>query len=166
MEHALLDAFLTEQDTFVRIDWHGNVLFPHEILQDHLRLLSGAVKNLKEGLLSAALRKLYHIDNNSYAFSFEEVYEHFTKNSLHQPKNRLKWGYGRIIGHENLFRVVTSLLEKEKTGDTDCSAEIAFLENACSRQAALYRDEIERMKENTEEIRRLLEKAAKDDYGK
>lgn len=167
MEHALLDAFLTEQDTFVRIDWHGNVLFPHEILQDHLRLLSGAVKNLKEGLISAALRKLYHIDNNSYAFSFDqEVYEHFTKNSLHQPKNRLKWGYGRIIGHENLFRVVTSLLEKEKAGVTDCSAEIAFLENACSRQATLYRNEIEKMKKNTEEIRRLLEKAAKDDYGK
>lgn len=157
MEQALLAAFQKEQDTFVRIDWHGNVLFPHEILQEHLRLLSGAVNDLKENRISAALRKLYQIDNNSYAFSFEkEVYEHFTNASLHQPKDRLKWGYGRIIGHEDLFDVVTSLLEKVKANDTEYSGEITFLEQACCRQAALYRDEIQKVIEKTEEITRLL----------
>ena len=153
-------AFSKEQDTFVRIDWHGNVLFPHRILQDHLRLLSGAVKNLKEGRISAALRKLYQVDNNSYAFAFEkEVYEHFTQNGLLQPKERLKWGYGRIIGHEDLFDVVTSLLEKEKNGETDCHSEIAFLEQAHRRQSALYRNEILKMQESTREIQRLLKEA-------
>lgn len=159
-EQALLAAFSKEQDTFVRIDWHGNVLFPHRILQDHLRLLSGAVKNLKEGRISAALRKLYQVDNNSYAFAFEkEVYEHFTQNGLLQPKERLKWGYGRIIGHEDLFDVVTSLLEKEKNGETDCHSEIAFLEQAHRRQSALYRNEILKMQESTREIQRLLKEA-------
>ena len=166
-EQALLDAFRKEQDTFVRIDWHGNVLFPHRILQDHIRLLSGAIKNLKEGRISSALKKLYQIDNNSYAFSFEKgVYDHFTKNSLHQPKERLKWGYGRILGHEDLFEVVTSLLTKDAAGVTDCKKEIIFLEQACARQNKLYREEIQNMIKNTEEIKRLLEAAGEDSYGK
>lgn len=163
LEHILLDAFLKEQDTFVRIDWHGNVLFPHGILQDHLRLLSGALKNLREGKISAALRKLYEMDNNAYAFSFEKaVYEHFTENALHQPAERLKWGCGRIIGHDNLFDVVTSLLAKYESGDTDFHDEIHFLEQAYNRQAELYREEIQKMKENTEEIKQLLNTARKD----
>lgn len=159
-EAKLLAAFQKEQDTFVRIDWHGNVLFPHRILQEHLLLLSEAVNDLRQGKISVALRKLYQVDNNFYAFSFDrEVYEHFTGNSLYQPKERLKWGYGRIIGHEDLFDVVISLLEKERNADSDCSDEIAFLENACERQAELYRCEIKKMKEATDEIKQLLTEA-------
>ena len=159
-EAKLLAAFQKEQDTFVRIDWHGNVLFPHRILQEHLLLLSEAVNDLRQGKISVALRKLYQVDNNFYAFSFDrEVYEHFTGNSLYQPKERLKWGYGRIIGHEDLFDVVISLLEKERNADSDCSDEIAFLENACARQAELYRCEIKKMKEATDEIKQLLTEA-------
>ena len=161
MEQALLAAFLKEQDTFVRIDWHGNVLFPHTILQDHLQLLSGALNNLRESRISAALRKLYQVDNNAYAFSFDqEVYEHFTENALHQSKERLKWGYGRIVGHEDLYTIVSGLLQKEKTGDMDCKPEISLLEEAVKRQADLYREEIRKMKGNVEEIKNLLEKAA------
>lgn len=159
-EAKLLAAFQKEQDSFVRIDWHGNVLFPHRILQEHLLLLSDAVNDLGQGKISVALRKLYQVDNNFYAFSFDrEVYEHFTGNSLYQPKERLKWGYGRIIGHEDLFDVVISLLEKERNADSDCSDEIAFLENAYERQAELYRCEIKKMKEATDEIKQLLTEA-------
>lgn len=161
MEQALLAAFLKEQDTFVRIDWHGNVLFPHRILQDHLQLLSGALNNLRESRISAALRKLYQVDNNAYAFSFDqEVYEHFTENALHQSKERLKWGYGRIVGHEDLYTIVSGLLQKEKSGDMDCKPEISLLEEAVKRQADLYREEIRKIKGNVEEIKNLLEKAA------
>ena len=161
MEQALLAAFLKEQDTFVRIDWHGNVLFPHRILQDHLQLLSGALNNLREGRISAALRKLYQVDNNAYACSFDrEVYEHFTENALHQSKERLKWGYGRIVGHEDLYTIVSGLLQKEKSGDMDCKPEISLLEEAVKRQADLYREEIRKIKGNVEEIKNLLEKAA------
>ena len=160
LEKALLDAFQKEQDTFVRIDWHGTVLFPHEILQDHLLLLTGAVNDLKNGRISVALRKLYEIDNNSYAFSFDkEVYEHFTRNSLNQPKERLKWGYGRIVDHEDLFDVVTGLLRKVQNGEKDCSVEIAFLQKAYDRQAGLYREEIMKMKNNTEEITGILKES-------
>lgn len=62
-----------------------------------------------------ALRKLYDVDNNAYAFMFDkEVYEHFTDYVYHQPKERLKWGYRRLMQHENLYDLVKQLLKKKK----------------------------------------------------
>lgn len=140
LEQKLLAQFKQEQDAFVRIDWYGNVLYPHEICSTNLRLLGGAVRNLKEQRLSSALRKLYQVDNNAYAFNFdEEVYRHFTDYVFHQPKDRLKWGYGRLLEHENLYGTVKQLLQKEKTmaetGKTemDYREDIASLEQVCSK---------------------------------
>lgn len=119
LESRLLARFKQAQDTFVRIDWYGNVRYPHEILIQNLKLIGGALRNLKAGSLSAALHKLYQVDNNAYAFMFsEEVYRHFTDYVFHQPKERLKWGYGRLMPHRNLYTLVKSLLAKQKTGDT------------------------------------------------
>ena len=42
LERQLLDLFQRTQDTFVRIDWYGNVQFPQESLQESLELLHGA----------------------------------------------------------------------------------------------------------------------------
>ena len=166
LERSLLQVFQQEQDTYVRIDWYGNVLFPHGILQDRLQLLEGAVRNLKEGRLSAALRKLYEIDSNRYAFLFEEeVYRHFTSYALDQSADRLKWGTGRIIGFENFFPVVTGLLEKEKTDCSDFTEEIAQLEAAYERQSDLYRKEIDTLCVQTERMERLLREAGVEFYG-
>ena len=143
IEKKLLARFKQEQDAFVRIDWYGNVLYPHEISSANLKLLGGAVRNLKEQRLSSALRKLYQVDNNAYAFMFdEEVYRHFTDYVFHQPKDRLKWGYGRLLEHENLYGTVKQLLYKEQqsenmqengTIETDYREEIVDLEQACSK---------------------------------
>ena len=82
-ETELLKHFKTEQDAFVRIDWYGNVFYPHEILLRNIHLLEGAKKNLEEGEFSVALRKLYDVDNNAYAFMFDkEVYRHFTGSTV------------------------------------------------------------------------------------
>ena len=143
IEKKLLARFKQEQDAFVRIDWYGNVLYPHEICSANLKLLGGAVRNLKEQRLSSALRILYQVDNNAYAFMFdEEVYRHFTDYVFHQPKERLKWGYGRLLEHENLYGTVKRLLHKEQqsenmqengTTETDYREEIVDLEQACSK---------------------------------
>ena len=135
-------------------------------MQDRLQLLEGAVRNLKEGRLSAALRKLYEIDSNRYAFLFEEeVYRHFTSYALDQSADRLKWGTGRIIGFENFFPVVTGLLEKEKMGCSDFTEEIAQLEAAYERQSDLYRKEIDTLCVQTERMERLLREAGVEFYG-
>ena len=134
-EKKLLARFLEEQNIFVRIDWYGNVLYPHEIIAQNLQLLCGAAANLEENQLSSALRKLYQVDNNAYAFMFERrVYEHFTDYVFHQPKERLKWGYGRLLEHENLYELVQELLKKEKAGEEEFAGETKNLKQAGIRQ--------------------------------
>ena len=162
LEQKLLAKFKQEQDAFVRIDWYGNVLYPHEICSTNLRLLGGAVRNLKEQRLSSALRKLYQVDNNAYAFNFdEEVYRHFTDYVFHQPKDRLKWGYGRLPEHENLYGTVKQLLQKEKqleafteSGMTemDYREEIASLQHACSKLVVSLMNIIQQMEKAVAEI--------------
>ena len=134
-EKKLLARFLEEQNTFVRIDWYGNVLYPHEIIAQNLQLLCGAAAKLEENQLSSALRKLYQVDNNAYAFMFErKVYEHFTDYVFHQPKERLKWGHGRLLEHENLYELVQGLLKKEKAGEEEFAGETKKLKEAGIRQ--------------------------------
>ena len=138
LEAALLKKFKAEQDTFVRIDWYGNVRYPHEILLGNLKLLAGAAENLENGDVSRALRKLYQVDNNAYAFMFDEdVYRHFTDYVYHQPRERLKWGYRRLMPHENLYHLVKELLQKEKEGASDFTGEAARLRAACEKQKAM-----------------------------
>lgn len=80
----------------------------------------------------------------------EEVYRHFTSYVLEQPKDRLKWGYGRIEGYVNLFGIVKSLLRNKETG-ADAGAgyagEIAFLDQAVANQKQLYRRRIGELRE-------------------
>ena len=147
LERGALQSFKKEQDTFVRIDWYGNVFCAHEILGQNIRLLEGCIRNLEEHNISSALRKLYQVDNNAYAFMFDrEVYHHFTDSMLHQPKERLKWGYQRLAGHEDLYDLVKSLLQKEASGsEADCSPEIAELMKVCDRQYRLLSENIEQI---------------------
>lgn len=138
LERRLLARFKQAQDAFVRIDWYGNVRYPHEILVQNLKLIGGALRNLKAGSLSAALHKLYQVDNNAYAFMFsEEVYRHFTDYVFHQPKERLKWGYGRLMPHRNLYALVKSLLAKQETGDTCYQEALAELTDIYDNQCRL-----------------------------
>ena len=157
LEKTLLDVFELEQDAFVRIDWYGNVRFPHENLLKNLELLTGAREALEEGEISVALPKLYQVNNNSYAFMFEEkVYQHFTESALNQSKDRLKWGWHRIEGYVNLYREVRSLLKKEQSGCLDYKDEIAFLNEVEQRQLLELRQCIDRLMEQTERMRQQL----------
>ena len=149
-ENLLLERFKKTQDALVRIDWYGNVLYPHEILLKNLKLVSGSIHALQNRRLSSALRRLYQVDNNAYAFMFDEdVYNHFTNYVLHQPKERLKWGYGRLMPHENLYGLVKSLLKKQETGETDYEDELRRLTEIRDNQHKL-------LAETLEELSRLI----------
>lgn len=139
-EKALLARFKAEQDALVRLDWFGGVHYPHELVLDNLERLTQAEAALGAGDLPGALRKLYQVDNNAYAFTFdEEVFRHFTTYMIDQPRERLKWGWGRLMPHADLYRTVTSLLRKHGEGRTDCQAERAELQAAIEAQRALLR---------------------------
>lgn len=151
-EKEALRRFKYAQDELVRIDWYGNVHYPHEILLQNIRLIGGAIANLKEQNLSSALRKLYQVDNNAYAFMFdEEVYNHFTDYVLNQPQDRLKWGYRRLMPHENIYALVKDLLEKkeEEPDEISLSGEISHL-------TRIFQDQCRLLLQTTDQIQSLV----------
>ena len=151
-EDEALRRFKCAQDELVRIDWYGNVHYPHEILLQNIRLIGGAIANLKEQNLSAALRKLYQVDNNAYAFMFdEEVYNHFTDYVLNQPQDRLKWGYKRLMPHENLYALVKDLLNKKETAPEELS-----LTCEISHLTKIFQDQCRLLIQTTDQIQKLV----------
>lgn len=95
LNRELLRIFKKEQDYFVRLSWHDDVLFPQQAVQENVRAMDRAIACLENRNLPGALEAVYTIDNNRYAFLFEEeVYTYFTEYVLKQPPGRLKWGGG------------------------------------------------------------------------
>ena len=87
----------------MRLNWHDEVLFPHEASQTNLRYLGEAVRQLEDKNVRGALEALYQVDNNKYAFQFDDqVYRYFTEYVMNQEKERLQWGAGRIVHHLDL----------------------------------------------------------------
>ena len=160
LQEKLLYAFFKEQDYFVRLNWHDEVLFPQQAVRRNLEAIYGALDCLEQGDAEWCLEKLYSIDNNRYAFEFErEVFDYFTQYVLNQPADRLKWGAGRIIRHENLFSLVEGLKKylEEKEGQPEKRRKERQklqrqLEQAAENQAACYRDDIRYM---TEAVRKM-----------
>ena len=159
VSHRLLYLFRKMQDYFVRLNWQDEVCFPHEAASKNLCHLEQAVQALESQNITAALEALYEVDNNCYAFLFdEEVYYHFTEYILHQPKDRLMWGAGRILHHENLYGIVQRLKELDQMaipGSLD--QEIRRLEAAIRRQQAYLKDDLHYMKRSVDKILALLE---------
>ena len=151
-EKEALRRFKYAQDELVRIDWYGNVHYPHEILLQNIRLIGGAIANLKEQNLSSALRKLYQVDNNAYAFMFdEEVYNHFTDYVLNQPQDRLKWGYRRLMPHENIYALVKDLLQKKEKAPDEIS-----LSGEISHLTRIFQDQCRLLLQTTDQIQSLV----------
>lgn len=142
----LLRIFRKEQDYFVRLNWHDDVLFPQQAAQENLRAIGNALESLARHDTAGALEAVYAIDNNRYAFLFEEeVYTYFTEYVLNQPADRLKWGAGRILHHQNLFGLVESLKAKNLRRDEDVEEERALLLKAQQEQLRCYKDDIRYM---------------------
>ena len=152
-EKQLLVKFKQEQDHFVRIDWYGGVFFPHEILWKNIGLLQDSVNALEQSDVDKALEKIYQVDNNAYAFMFDEyVYRHFTDYVFNQPKDRLKWGYGRLLGHEDLYHVVKCLLKKRKEADTDYREELHYLKECYKKQTRRLCETLKEISQTVKEM--------------
>lgn len=143
LSQELLKIFRKTQDYFVRLNWNDEVIFPQEAVQNNLRELKKAMDALEKREIEKALDALYGVDNNCYAFLFdEEVYYYFTEYILHQPQERLMWGAGRIMHHENLYGMVQRLRKKQKEEKPVLDEEIRRLGAAMRRQRAYYTDDI------------------------
>lgn len=161
LQEKLLYAFYKEQDYFVRLNWHDEVLFPQQAVRRNLEAIYQALDCLEAGNIRQCLEYVYSIDNNRYAFEFDrEVFDYFTGYVLDQPADRLKWGTGRIIHHENLFRLVEKLkkrAENEGQEVQNLEEQLKELTAVAESQAACYRDDLRYMTEASKKIGLLLE---------
>lgn len=157
LNSGLLSAFKYAEDQFVRLTWEDDQIFPHEHAQNNITNLALAIDALNKGDITTAIDEyLWAIDNNWYAYDFEkEVFDYFTDYVLDAPKEKLMWGDGRIVGHENLFDPINALIEKSGQEDADISAELVTLNEALERQKALLQ------KTTAEEILAVQELAKK-----
>ena len=153
----LLKIFRKAQDYLVRLNWQDEVIFPQDAAFHNIRQLEKAKDALADNNITDALKALYRVDNNMYAFLFdEEVYYHFTEYILHQPKDRLMWGAGRIMHHENLYGIVQQLKERMKEPDPVLEIEIRRLDAALRRQKAYYKDDIRYLKNSVTKLCSML----------
>lgn len=149
----LLKAFRKAQDSFVRLDWQDTVLFPQEAVRQNLTHIKAAIRCLEAGNPEGALDAIYDIDNNCYAFQFdEEVFNYFTDYVFCQPKERLQWGAGRIVHHENLYQLVQKLKRKRTAETTSFEEELRILNQVRKNQEACYRSDLEYMIRETKNI--------------
>ena len=154
----LLKIFRKAQDYLVRLNWQDEVIFPQEAASKNIRQLEKASRALSEGNITDALKALYRVDNNMYAFLFdEEVYYHFTEYILHQPKDRLMWGAGRIMHHENLYGIVQKLKQRMEEETPELDSEIRRLEAALRRQKAYYKDDIRYLNTSVNKLSAMLD---------
>ena len=70
----LLKTFRKAQDYLVRLNWQDEVIFPQEAASKNIRQLEKASRALSEGNITDALKALYRVDNNMYAFLFDEEF--------------------------------------------------------------------------------------------
>ena len=146
------------QHTLSCINWQDEVIFPQEAASKNIRQLEKASRALSEGNITDALKALYRVDNNMYAFLFdEEVYYHFTEYILHQPKDRLMWGAGRNMHHENLYGIVQKLKQRMEEETPELDSEIRRLEAALRRQKAYYKDDIRYLNTSVNKLSAMLD---------
>lgn len=160
LQSQLLYLFRKCQDYFVRLNWHDEVLFPHEAAQSNLRHIGDAIRSLENKDMKEALAALYLVDNNQYAFQFDdEVYHYFTEYVLNQDRDRLQWGAGRIVHHVDLSKEVKSLQKKIKNGGHDVSEELGALRRMEEEQLACFDDDIRYMTQAVDTLTEGLKKA-------
>ena len=160
LQKQLLYLFRKCQDYFVRLNWHDEVLFPHEAAQSNLRHIGDAIRSLESKDMTAALDALYLVDNNQYAFQFDdEVYHYFTEYVLNQDRDRLQWGAGRIVHHVDLAKEVKSLQRKIRNGGQDAREELEALRKMEEEQLACFDNDIRYMTQAVDTLTEGLKKA-------
>ena len=130
--------------------------------------MQSAIACLEAGDGEGALEAVYEIDNNRYAFQFDQqVFDHFTEYVMNQEPERLQWGAGRILRHENLFSLVQSLKARAGEERPDFTKELETLRQVEKNQIACYVDDIEYMIHAIEKIiGSLKETEGVSNYGK
>ncbi len=144
LNEGLIETYKFAQDNLLKLTWEDEPIFPHVHSQNNIQNLTLAIDALKSGDVKTPVDEyLWKVDNNWYAYDFEkDVYDYFTEYVLHQPAERLFWGAGRIVGHQDLYNTINSLLGKYDTENADVKTEIDDLNNALINQGELLKTSV------------------------
>ena len=156
----LLALYKYCQDSFIKLTWEDDSIFPHEHAQNNINALNEAVSLLEKGDIETAVNDhLSLVDNNWYALSFDkETYEYFTDQVLKQDKSRLNWGAGRVMGHEDLYDIIFSLQQKQKSGEKNTDKEIKALKQIITSQKKLLKNTVITENKDLAEVKKSLGK--------
>ena len=134
----LFQLYKMIQDSFIRLNWESEVVFPHENYEKNVDLLTKAIKALKSR--SKSLEKIVNkyikpIDFNKYVYDFDRrSYKFFSRRVTHE--NNDTWGYNLVEKpNEDLYEVAQSLRSKFNEKNPDVDVEIEALRKALRRQA-------------------------------
>ena len=158
LNSGLLEAYKYAEDQFVRLTWEDEQIFPHEHAQANVKNLAASIESLNTEDIATPLDEyLSAIDNNWYAYAFDrEVFNYFTDYVIKAPKERLMWGAGRIVDHEDLYETIQSLKEKRDQSSPDVSDEIRALTAALDRQEELLQKTVSEQTSAVEKLGGLL----------
>ncbi len=128
--------------------------------QNNVQNLSLSIDALKNGDVKTPVDEyLWKVDNNWYAYDFErEVYDYFTNYVLEQPDERLFWGAGRIVGHQDLYDIINTLLEKYDTENADVQVEINDLNTALNSEIELFKTSVDSEVSSVKAMNEMLSK--------
>ncbi|MGL4791805.1 MAG: M20/M25/M40 family metallo-hydrolase, partial [Anaerotignaceae bacterium] len=101
------------QQNFVRFNWEGEIIFPHEQPQNNIYYIEGGLEALNAGNGQLAYDDyIYGVDYNWYAYDFDR--ETFNYNVSRVRDNAVgTWGEGLLDNpNEDLFDVIKSLASK------------------------------------------------------
>lgn len=146
LNKATLTAFKFVQDNFSNIVTASDIVPFHSAYQDNVAVLTGILDALEEGVLwaddeeSGALDLAWRL-NNEYDYSFYSFSPETVHASMDSYSNldNLFWGTNKGFEFADTSDATVSLLEKDETGDTDFSEEIAVYQAALESQTALYK---------------------------
>ena len=155
----LHDLYLKIQQSFVRLAWDGETIFPHEAHQKNIVHIKEAIRLLKQEKLKSAVEKLCRVDLNLYALYYDqETYEYFLNQSLRQDEQHLTWGRDLLVSELNLYHLIDNLVHKN-THD-DLSPEINELKSILAyeqiQQEKIISEEIHHLKQIIQKMQRIL----------
>lgn len=158
LNQQLLEVFKVAQDDLVKLTWEDEPIFPHEHAQNNIENLNLAIEALENGNIDKVLDDyLWLIDNNWYAYYFDQdVYNYFTDYVLKQPEERLLWGAGRIVGHEDLYKMINNLIEKQKQPNGNLAEEIERLNQALDNQKLILKTSVSEELVSIKKLRDML----------
>lgn len=146
------------QDTFLRLNWAQEVVFPHENYQANVTNLRAAIDSLQKGQIPIAYDNYISlIDYNYYATAFDKAtYDYFVNQAYYRLDGT--FGEGRVdYPNCNLYDVVESLGRKYHTQGADVSLEIQSLQKQLLVQQGYLYESVAAEKESLVKIINRME---------